>query len=284
MKTALVLTGEGYGNLIMATPLMAAVAYMGYEVHVLAQANWPDAGELLRGWELVRGIHTDRSQVRGKKWGVVVGTVWARDGHDIWAEEYVWPMHEDLREVHEVDANMTAAVKLGWCGPTPPTHCEHDPKPPGFLNTAYIAVCPGFGNKDRGFWARKAWPHWAEFCEASRLPTVALGAKGEGLGCATREYFGALPIRTVAGVLRGAKFVVAVDNGLAHIAAALGVRTVVLFGATSDVKNRPLGRDVRVVCAPVDCRPCQMTDRWHACKHWRCMEEITPEMVWEAAA
>ena len=86
----------------------------------------------------------------------------------------------------------------------------------------------------------------------------------------------------VLPILRNADCVIAVDNGLAHMAAALGVKTVTLFGATNEVKNRPLGRDVRIVTADVDCRPCQMTDRWGACEDFRCMREITVARVLEA--
>ena len=47
-----------------------------------------------------------------------------------------------------------------------------------------------------------------------------------------------------------------------------------LFGATSEVKNRPLGGRVRLVTRDgLACRPCQGTPRWAACQEdWRCMD------------
>ncbi len=287
--TALILAGEGYGNIIMATPLMSAVAQLGYETHVLVQANWPDAAGLLHGWPMLGGVYTQWAEAEGMKWDVAVETVWNRSGHRARASDHVIPRYQDLRDTHEADANMTAAIKLGWLGITPAPHCEYGQKPANLPRTAYVAVCPGWGGhppRRTSEWRRKAWPRWQEFCAQSHLPIVALGSKVEAdewpVACQT--HFGTLNIRDAAAVLKDAKFVVAVDNGLAHIAGALGVRTVVLFGATSTAKNRPQGCDVRIVDAPVDCRPCQMTERWHSCKRHFCMGEITPQMVWEAAA
>jgi ADP-heptose:LPS heptosyltransferase len=92
--------------------------------------------------------------------------------------------------------------------------------------------------------------------------------------------------RTAASVIAGAKAVVAIDNGLAHVAAALGAATIVLFGATSEIKNRPRGLmgsgrptsgasapglKVNVLTRDLDCRPCQMTDKWESCSEWKCM-------------
>jgi heptosyltransferase-2 len=85
------------------------------------------------------------------------------------------------------------------------------------------------------------------------------------------DLTGRTTLAEAAELIAGARAVIAIDNGLAHVAAALGVPTVVLFGATSETKNRPLGPRVRLMTRPLPCRPCQMTPRWDACRRWRCM-------------
>lgn len=272
------LAGEGYGNIIMATPLMAAVAQMGYSTHVLVRGNYPDAKGLLRGWSLLAGVHDNVRQVEGRKWDMLVSSLWYQKDDRIQAKRRVIAGKSNLLETHEAEANMTGARELGWTGPMPSTHVESEQVTEG-LPEDYIAVCPGYGGASRPMWKRKAWPHWKELLNRLDRPTVAIGGKGEELSGTAYSYFGTLNIRQAAGVLKGAKAVVAVDNGLAHISAAVGTRTVVLFGGTSETKNRPLGRDVRVVAVNLSCRPCQMTDRWQTCKQWRCMEAITPQMV-----
>jgi heptosyltransferase-2 len=46
------------------------------------------------------------------------------------------------------------------------------------------------------------------------------------------------------------------DSGLAHLAAATGAPTVVLFGSTSSAWTAPLGPQVRVVQHAPVCAPC----------------------------
>ncbi|MEQ9499843.1 MAG: glycosyltransferase family 9 protein [Deltaproteobacteria bacterium] len=66
---------------------------------------------------------------------------------------------------------------------------------------------------------------------------------------------------------------VTVDTGPAHIAAALGVPTTVIFGPTSPVRWGPIGDAHRVVTLDLDCAPCSNTGgdscpvrgRDHAC-------------------
>jgi heptosyltransferase-2 len=66
------------------------------------------------------------------------------------------------------------------------------------------------------------------------------------------------------------------DTGPAHIAAALGVKTYVIFGPTDPATTRPWGENVTVLREPPDCAPCMLRD----CPiDHRCMTAITPEMV-----
>jgi len=46
------------------------------------------------------------------------------------------------------------------------------------------------------------------------------------------------------------------DSGAMHIASALGVPTVAVFGATDDITTGPTGPHARVVREKVECSPC----------------------------
>jgi heptosyltransferase-2 len=65
-----------------------------------------------------------------------------------------------------------------------------------------------------------------------------------------------------------------------HIASALGVPTVAIFGATDDIATGPTGALSRVVREPVDCSPCLL--RECPIDH-RCMTRVTAERVAEMA-
>jgi heptosyltransferase-2 len=66
------------------------------------------------------------------------------------------------------------------------------------------------------------------------------------------------------------------DSGAMHIASALGVPTVAIFGATDDVATGPTGPLARVVREPVDCSPCLL--RECPIDH-RCMTRVSAERV-----
>ena len=73
------------------------------------------------------------------------------------------------------------------------------------------------------------------------------------------------------------QFFVTNDSGLMHIAAALNVPMVAIFGSTNPVATGPRSKKARIVQKPVDCAPCLKpkcpTD-------YRCMLGIEPDEVW----
>lgn len=58
------------------------------------------------------------------------------------------------------------------------------------------------------------------------------------------------------GVLESLAILVTNDSGPMHLAAALGVPTVAIFGPTDERETGPLGRNARVVRKQVECSPC----------------------------
>jgi heptosyltransferase-2 len=70
------------------------------------------------------------------------------------------------------------------------------------------------------------------------------------------------------------------DSGAMHVASALGVPTVAVFGATDDVTTGPTGSHAVVVRAHAECSPCLL--RECPIDH-RCMTRVSVERVVEAA-
>lgn len=70
------------------------------------------------------------------------------------------------------------------------------------------------------------------------------------------------------------------DSGLMHIAGALNIRTVAIFGSTNPVTTSPVGKRSVVICKGASCSPCLKktcpTD-------FRCMEMVSVEEVCETA-
>ena len=70
------------------------------------------------------------------------------------------------------------------------------------------------------------------------------------------------------------------DSGAMHVASALGVPTVAVFGATDDTTTGPNGPSARVVRAHAECSPCLL--RECPIDH-RCMTRVTTDLVAAAA-
>jgi len=77
--------------------------------------------------------------------------------------------------------------------------------------------------------------------------------------------------------LRTCHLLVTNDTGTMHLAAALGVPTVSIFGSTEPVLTGPLGDQHTVIRHQVPCSPC--FKRECPFGHYECMTKITPEKV-----
>jgi heptosyltransferase-2 len=91
---------------------------------------------------------------------------------------------------------------------------------------------------------------------------------------------GQTSISELKGVLACSSLVISNDTGTAHVSAALGVPTVVIFGPTEHVATRPLSDVATVVRHPVDCSPCML--RECPIDH-RCMTRVEVGDVYAAA-
>jgi heptosyltransferase-2 len=66
------------------------------------------------------------------------------------------------------------------------------------------------------------------------------------------------------------------DTGTMHVAAALSVPTLAIFGPTNERETRPLGLRVEVVTGEAFCRPCKLR---HCPIDHRCMNSVSVDRV-----
>ncbi len=86
-------------------------------------------------------------------------------------------------------------------------------------------------------------------------------------------------IRALGALLSCCDLVVCNDSGPMHLAAALDVPMVAIFGPTDHVAWHPLSENASIVRRDMPCWPCSA----HKCKiGWECTKKLPVEPVWDA--
>jgi ADP-heptose:LPS heptosyltransferase len=89
-----------------------------------------------------------------------------------------------------------------------------------------------------------------------------------------------LSVLQLASVIEGCRVFVGNDSGISHLAAALGLPTVAIFGPTDQRKWAPRSEKTFVVSRRVHCSPCPR-ERFVLCKDFECLSGIEVEEVLE---
>lgn len=148
-----------------------------------------------------------------------------------------------------------------------------------------VVYCPG-----AAYGPAKKWPHFPELAmlqERDRI--VVLGTLDDRESAMeivrmapgrTTDLTGKTSLTEAAAIMSGARAVVSNDSGLMHLAAYIGTPVIGLFGSTSPIWTRPLGKRSLALHFPEPCAPC--FERICRYRHYRCLENIVPEAVAEA--
>ena len=192
------------------------------------------------------------------------------------------------KDLHAVDRYMKIAAALG---------CE---------TAGAVFPLPSFGNRDEWLksfrkdfdeyvvivpgarWDTKIWPaaHFGEV--ASRLPvrSVVVGS-GADKGIAEEvvgssrgkavSLAGRTTLTELIEIMMGARLVISNDSGPMHIAAAVGVPVVAIFGPTSPERTGPYGDSHTIIRSGAACSPCFKKK----CGDLKCMKEVKPSEVYK---
>ena len=150
------------------------------------------------------------------------------------------------------------------------------------------------------FGPAKRWPaaHFAELATQLQLPVVLLGSGKEAALCdaiATPanlanpghclNFAGKTSLPQALALIAASKATISNDSGLMHVAAALDVPQVAIFGSSSPLHTPPLSDKARVLWLKtdpdyqpsLDCAPCYERD----CPlgHTRCLNDISAARV-----
>ena len=155
----------------------------------------------------------------------------------------------------------------------------------------YVVVHPGSGDNfpgrrwsPAGFAAvgRAAVQHGLEVCvTGSRAESPLVGEVCRGIGSGALALPGRLSLRGLIALLDGAAALISNDTGPVHLASALDVPTLALYGPNTPVLYGPLARHSRAFYRALPCSPCLTAASYRSsrCRIHVCMESITTGVV-----
>ena len=142
----------------------------------------------------------------------------------------------------------------------------------------------------------KRWPaaHFAALAQQLDVPVLLLGSGKDVALCdeivalapkQCTNWAGKTSLVQAITAQAASKFIVTNDSGLMHVAAALDVPQVAIFGSSSPLHTPPLSAAAQVIWLKddatyqpaLDCAPC--FERECPLGHTRCLNDITPEIV-----
>ncbi len=144
----------------------------------------------------------------------------------------------------------------------------------------YVVVIPS------ARWKTKRWSpeNFGALISKLSVPCIVTGSRADeqivkevmrfsnGKGT---NFCGKTDLKELTALIAGAKAVVSNDSGPMHIAAALGVPVIALFGPTDPYKTGPYGwqekKNLRVIRVLISCSPCFKKK----CKDLLCMDGIS---------
>ena len=126
-------------------------------------------------------------------------------------------------------------------------------------------------------------------CDAFAARVMLFGSKGDRERAEAVQQYARHPFINLAGttslqeaiaLIGTCRLFITNDSGLMHLAGALGIPLVAVFGSTNPVTTSPVGEDSIIIHRDVACSPCLKkvcpTD-------FRCMDLISADDVYDAA-
>jgi ADP-heptose:LPS heptosyltransferase len=284
----LVHLASGIGNLVLATPLLAALGESGLVVDVRLDADYAETIELFRNWSIIRRIDSGAFRGSFADYAHVLPAIppfyWSR-----FAALYASVSNAVRRPPdhvfyeNEQEYYLAFAKALGCVAESPLRYrLPIAPSERFGVSTRTVVLAPGCKT---GEMAAKRWPYFPELAE--RIEDVVLVGTPDDLPqrpfpLHCRSFAGRLSLRETAELAASAGLVVGNDSGLSHMAAAVGTPTLMIFGPTSERVLGPLPPHVQIIRLGLPCEPCWTSARLRACdRRVDCLKQLSVDAVWD---
>ena len=265
-----------------------------------------DSSEFLRVIRLIRALHFDmavlfqnafEAALIARLGGIKIRVGYNTDGRGFLLSHSVVRGTEVLK-LHQVEYYLTVLKALGWEAPTRDPLLSAAPEAVASIR----ALLSSRGIKDQdlligispgaAYGPAKRWPV-ERFAAIGDRAIKEWGAKVVVIGTEKEKALGDTLVSASApgavnccgmtglgdalALIQRCRIFVTNDSGLMHVAAALKVPTVAIFGSTDPVATGPRGKTARIVKQNMECSPCLKPE----CPvGYRCLLSVQPDDVW----
>jgi ADP-heptose:LPS heptosyltransferase len=291
-QNLLVHLASGIGNIVLATPLLVALRQMNFVVDVWLCADYSETADLLKDWSAIRTIYNERApKINHREYDYLIPAVppfyWHRFAPLYKRNPNLIPRPVDALFYRDEQAYyLWFARKLGYPEDESPAYfLPIAPSEKSGVTAQTLVIAPGCKT---GEMAAKRWPYFPELAE--RFTDVALVGTSDDLRkrdgtsyqfpAHVRSFVDNLTLRETAELLATAGVVVSNDSGLAHVAAATGTPTIMIFGPTPHTTLGQFPVNARVIRQGLGCEPCWFNQKFQACaERIDCLRFLSVETV-----
>lgn len=279
----LVSAGDGIGNTIQATPCIAALRTLPHveRVDLYTFMAPPDVPEWFQVPEMVDDVSRDPRRFQGRTYDLhIIGFV---SGAARCGAKRVFKAPNPIKaRMQESETYFPILRELGYQGPVPSTWFRRPLRGP---RKGLRLVCIGGGGKQtpRPWGPLRRYHRYQEVRDilTSWYPDVRFLVVGKDddttvTGENVFDFRGKGFKEAVEAIYRSTVYV-GNDCGLTHVAAALGVPTVDILGATQWRRSVPPRNVIALNVQGLACQPCQVLGKVD-CNH-ECMRDLDPRMV-----
>lgn len=282
MKRIVVIVGAGLGNMIYAGPMLRWLSERTKApIDVVIHNRFDAAVPLFSRAPWLNAVYPGFEYLVGRRYWCAISSITAGAVRPPFsAEHMLWidgqrDYNVEGRFIHETRLNFLDLEQV--FDETPSLLSD---LPPPFIRD-FNYVHPGnrvigvASGKKEGNWSNREWPHMPALVQrllGDGWEVRSFGLPGEHVDGA--EDFTGLPVREALTRMSECSYFISYDGGICHMAEAIGIPTIWLFGPTSLVKNGPYYSHSPALLSRRGCGPCIYKADWIRCTQPDCMEDI----------
>jgi len=240
-----------------------------------------------------------------------LGRVRARAGYSSdargWLLTHSHPRDDRVRSLHMVEYYLEILREIGikptqsrpqlWVGDDQRLRAAKIFEQNGVhASRAVVGILPGAQNSAAKMWIASRFSRLADLIvERFDASVVFFGGAGDSdrveqvrgqMRKPSASLAGRVPLETLAAAVERCRVFVSNDTGPMHVASAVGVPVVAIFGSTDPRITAPYGEPCSIIKADVPCAPCgkRRCDRDLECMRAICVDDVLSAVEYQMKA